>query len=178
MNRRQFIQRGLLGGLLLGLAGAGLALWPSERRFKPVDRLLHLSDRAFQVLVAIAARVVPEAKDPRFIVHRIDRSLGDLPPEARSELEQLLTLFDNALAGLVLDGHPRQFSGLDEAAQDAVLERWRTSRLTLRRSGFQAVRRLCLSVHYTEDDTHAGIGYRGPNRIPLSYEDPSAGVLP
>src|SRR5262249_13365454 len=73
-------------------------------------------------------------------------------PESRADLVKLLGLFENALPGLLLDGRALPFTRLDPAAQDRVLEQWRDSRLVLRRSGYHALRRLCLGAYYAAPD--------------------------
>lgn len=176
-TRRRFIQRGLLGGALLGVAGAGLAAWPTTRTWVPATKLLFLSERAFAILAAVASRVVPTAQDPGSIAQRIDASLIDVPPETRADIEQLLLLFDNALAGAALDLRFAPFTALDAAQQDRVLERWRDSRITLRRGGYQALRRLCLAIHYSELSTQRVSGFEGPRRVPgLDYDDSKIGT--
>src|SRR5690242_16410238 len=72
-DRRGFVKRGLLGGILLASAGGlSLALWPSG--VGPVVRqpLRVLDQRTFGIMAAIAGRVVtaPNA-DPVEIAHRI-----------------------------------------------------------------------------------------------------------
>src|SRR5215470_5008276 len=106
--RRRFLQVGFFGGVLL--AGAGLGVWPSRVRFRPRSRLHVLDEREFAVLAAIAARtVVAPGADPVAIAHRLDASLVLQVPEAQQDYKQLLMLFENALAGALLDGRLRPF---------------------------------------------------------------------
>ena len=171
MNRRQLLTRGLLGGALL--AGAGLFVYPS-REVAPADPKF-ISARAFSILSAVAARIVPQA-DPLLIARRIDKSIAALP-DLVGELNQLLLLFDNALAGLLFHAHVRPFTRLAANAQDAVLISWRDSRVTLRRSGYQALRRLCLSAAYVTPEEQKAIGYPGPRRVPgLTFDDSKMGT--
>src|SRR5690349_21372510 len=92
MNRRTFLKRGFLGGAILALGGgATLSFLPSRRLLEPARALLVLDERAFQVLVAIARRVVtaPEA-DHLEIAHGVDEALSRAVPEAQADLTQLL----------------------------------------------------------------------------------------
>lgn len=164
MNRRTLLRRGLLGGALLAVgSGTALALWPTRRTHVPTGPLLVLDERAFAVLAAIAARVVvAPAADPVDIAHVIDRALARAVPEARADVRQLLALFDNALAGALLDGRLRPFTALDADGQDAVLRAWRDSRLVLRRSGYKALRNLCATSFYRQEKAWAQAGYDGP----------------
>lgn len=164
MNRRTFIRRGLFGGLLLALGGSiGLATWSSDRMRRPKRALRALDERQFAILAAVAARTVgsPQA-DPIEIAHRVDLQMSLAGAEARGDFGQLLLLFENALAGLLFDGRARPFTRLSPQAQDAVLEHWRTSRLTLRRSGYGVLRKLTQAAWYASPEAWAETGYPGP----------------
>jgi hypothetical protein len=167
MTRRSFITRGLFGGLLLaGASGLGLGLWPSRRTYAPRGPLKTLDARQFAVLAAVAARTVrAPGADPVAIAERVDMSLAFTTEEARHDFCQLLVLFDNALAGLILDGRPRPFTRMQPDEQDAVLDAWRDSRLVLRRSGYHALRKITLAAHYSSPDVWASVGYPGPPQI-------------
>jgi hypothetical protein len=172
MNRRQLLKRGLFGGLLL--AGAGLAAWPP--RGAAHGELRALSARAHAILAALAARIVP-GSDGVALATRIDASLAGMPEAQLSEFHQLVSLFDNALVGLLFEGRATPFSRLSPEAQDARLEAWRSSSWVVRRSGYQLLRRLCLAVHYGDRSTHAAIGYPGPRPTGgIFYDDSKAGT--
>lgn len=174
MDRRSFLKKGLLGGALLALGGAGLALRPGRHLASPTQPLRVLDDRTFQVVVAIAGRVValPDA-DPVAIAHTVDASLSRVAPDAQTEVAQLLGLFENALPGLLFDGRVTPFTALDSDAQDRVLEAWRDSRLALRRSGYQALRKLCLGAHYGDPRTWPALKYGGPPDLGGFHHDDS-----
>jgi hypothetical protein len=161
MNRRSFLKRGLLGGALLAVGGLGL--WPSTRRFASRRPLKLFDERRFAIVAAIAARTVhAPGADPVEIAHRVDDTLNSATPDVQGDFKQLLLLFDNALAGLVLDGHLRPFTALSGEEQDAVLLAWRDSRLVLRRGGYHALRKLTLAAHYSQPSTWSSVGYPGP----------------
>ena len=167
MTRRSFITRGLLGGLLLaGAGGLGLGLWPTRYGWRPRGPLKVLNQRQFAVLAAVAARTVrAPGADPQAIAERVDATLAFTTDEAKHDFGQLLLLFENALAGLVLDGRPRPFTRLRPEEQDAVLDAWRDSHMVLRRSGYQALRKLTLAAHYSSPSTWDSCGYAGPPQI-------------
>jgi hypothetical protein len=178
MNRRSFLKKGLLGGALLALGGAGLALSPTRTLAQPRRRLLVVDERGFQVLVAIAARVVTvPGADPAAIAHGVDEALSRAVPDAQKDLASLLGLFENALPGLLLDGRARPFTQLGPEAQDRVLESWRDSRLVLRRGGYHALRKLCLGVYYGGAETWPALHYAGPPDLGgFAHDDSKAGT--
>ena len=165
MRRRGFLKLGLVGGALLGLTGAGLGLWPSRIRFVPQRALRVLDPAGFNVLAQVAARVAPSDGDPVAIAHGVDETLVAQTPEAQDDFRKLLRLLENGLARLLLDGRPRNFTRLVAASQDAALAAFRDSRLVVRRSGYHALRKLCLAVYYAAPSTWGVIGYPGPPTI-------------
>jgi hypothetical protein len=167
VDRRAFLQRGLLGGALLAAAGGiGLVSWPPRIGGRPRRSLRVLDERQFAVVCAIAARTVrvPDA-DPIEIAHGVDQTLTYGAPEAQRDLGKLLLLFENALAGLAFDGRVRPFTHLSPEDQDAVLRAWRDSRITLRRCGYQVLRKLTEKAYYATPASWAGVGYAGPPTI-------------
>lgn len=162
-SRRTFLKRGLFGGAVLVLAGVGISAIPGASVATPTAPLAVLDDRAFQVMVAIARRVIT-AKDADHvaIVHRIDRSLGGAAPETQADLVKLLHLFDSPLAAALLDRRVMPFTQLGGADQDTALLAWRDSSLALRRSGYHALRKLCLVAHWGEESSFAAVGYAPP----------------
>jgi hypothetical protein len=166
VTRRSFLRRGLWGGLLLAAGGVGLGVWPTRVDFRPRRRLLVVDERRFAVLAAVAARTVrAPGADPVEIAHRTDETLALAPVEAQKDFRDLLGLFENALAGLVLDGRPRPFTRLAAADQDRVLEHWRDSRLLVRRSGYLALRKITQAAHYSQPSTWESVGYPGPPKV-------------
>lgn len=177
MNRRSFLRKGLLGGALLALGG-GLALAPGKHLANPTRALRVLDVHTFQVMVAVAARVVTApGVDPVAVAEGVDEALSRALPESQADLVKLLGLFENALPGLLLDGRMAPFTRLDGPAQDRVLEHWRDSRFVLRRSGFHALRRLCLGVFYGDPSAWPSIHYGGPPDLGgFAHDDSKAGT--
>jgi hypothetical protein len=177
-SRRSFLRKGIFGGALLVLGGVELSLCPSKEVGAATAPLVALEARAFQVLVAVASRVVSvKGADPIAIAHGVDRMLSYALPETQAGINQLLGLFENALPGLLLDGRAKPFTCLAPAAQDAVLESWRTSRLTLRRCGYQALRKLTLAAHYQQESSWGPVGYQPPSGLnATAYDDSMVGT--
>jgi hypothetical protein len=177
-SRRRVLKLGLAGAALLLLGGSGLALYPSRACGAPTAPLVALDERAFQVLVAVAARIVTAAgADPVAIAQGVDRALSYALAETQSDVRALLGLFENALAGFVFDLRVTPFTRLSPSAQDAALESWRTSRLVVRRTGYQALRKLCLASFYVQEASWSDLGYAPPSGLnAAAYDDPEIGT--
>jgi hypothetical protein len=174
LSRRALVKRGLLGGALLAAGGAGfLASRSGATVALPPDGLLSFTPAQFAVVDAVARRMVrPRAGWPTVdqvgVARAVDRIAARVEPSARKELQQLLGLFDNGLAGFLFGGRIRPFTRLDGPEQDAVLAEWRDSRIAVRRTGFAALRTLVLAGYYQSPSIWSAVGYGGPPRI---FED-------
>jgi hypothetical protein len=176
-NRRTFLRTGLFGGALLALGGAGLALYPTRHVASPLRPLRVLDDRGFQVLVAIARRVIVDpGADGAAIAQGVDELASRMPREVQRDINRLLGLFESALGGLLLDGRATPFTRLSPEAQDGVLAKWRSSRLALRRGGYQGLRKLCSVAHYMEPWSWAAIGFPAPTPVGEPYDDSKMGT--
>ena len=115
------------------------------------------------ILGAIAARIVAPLDAVKLqLVSKLDALLSTADSVTQHDLKQLVGLIDNPLASLAFDGRWTRFTELGAAQQDGALEAWRDSRIPDRRSGFQALQRLCLAVAYADPSLYPGIGYPGP----------------
>jgi hypothetical protein len=179
MDRRTFLKRGAIGGALLALGVGGLAVWPSRMVAPPTRALRSLDARAFQVLIAVARRIVSvPGADAVEIAHRVDETFAHAAPETRHDFGALLGLLEAALPGAVLDFRLGPFTTLSPSSQDAVLKTWRDSSIALRRSGFEVLRKLCLGAHYGDPATWAGIDYPAPPPVKRGMIDDSKAGTP
>src|SRR5712671_2692402 len=181
-TRRGFLKKTVAGAALLAAAGAvPVALRKTRLRTAP-HPLRFFTAAEYSVFAAVADRVLargtadvpaelagvlrarpaapaPEAVD---VAGKADAFLAPLDAQSAKDLKQLLALFDNALFSLATGGPPRPFTRMSPAEQDAHLERWATSRMAVRRTGFQALKRLSAAVYYGAPATYASVGYPGP----------------
>ena len=95
------------------------------------------------------------------------------PAQVR-QLRLVLRLVQSRLVNLVLTGRATGFRDLSPADRERYLLSWAHSRLPLRRSGFQAFRKLLTFLAYADpgqpgspNPLHAAIGYR-PERAPVT----------
>lgn len=160
MRRRGFLKVGIVGGAILAVSGAGVALIPGDRSVRPRAQLHVFSEAQFATFVALAARVLARTTaDPVTIAHAVDGTLRNAPPEVAADLGTALSLLDNALVALLTGRKPVPFTQLDEAAQDAAFRAWGRSRVALLRSAYQGLRQLCLAAHYATPAAAAALGY-------------------
>lgn len=175
IDRRRFLKRGLAGGALLFVGGAiPLALRSTRGGPAPRTPLRLLTPQEHAIFTAAAARLVPGAgagptwptAEALDCAGKADALLARVHPEVGAEFRKLLHLFENALFGLVVAGSPTPFTRCEPAQQDARLEAWRTSRLALLRSGYQALKRLAHATYYASPEIYPLVGYPGPPVVP------------
>jgi hypothetical protein len=177
VSRRSVLRRGLVGGALLSVGGGGfLALRGGRTLPVPAEGLRVFSVREYAVLDAVSRRLVrPRAGWPTVdeigVALAADRIAERTEPSAQKELRQLLGLFENGLANLLFGGRTRPFTLLDGAEQDRVLGEWRDSSLSVRRTGFSALRTLVLAGYYQAPRVWASMGYPG---LPEGFWQPDA----
>ncbi len=169
-----------MGGALLIAAGAAPFAFRSTRLRQPRSPLRLLSAAEYSVLAAIAARIVPgngagarwPSAETLDCAGKIDALMARVHPDVGRDFRRLLRLIESGLAGALLTGSPRPFTRATPAEQDARLESWRTSRLAILRSGYQAVKRLSHATYYASPETYPLVGYPGPPDVPQPPEAP------
>lgn len=177
-SRRVVLKRGLWGGLLLTLGGGGwLVSRPSAVTPVPPG-LKVLSPREYAVVASLVLRFIPRRQGfPRpeelDTAAAVDAIVALQDPSAQVELKRLLLLFENALPNFLLGLRTRPFTRLPVEEQERVLLEWRDSVLTLRRSGYLALRTLVNAAYYGAPAVWPALGYPGP---PAGQHDPGAPV--
>lgn len=166
ITRRTALGGGLLTVGLLAVGGVGLGL-QSTRQREPRSPLGALTPTQFSVLAWVADTMmpgtdaVPDAWTLR-VPEKVDAMLASTDAWLAAEIGQALLLLENAVPGLLLDGRPVPFSQADAETRARTLERWRTSRIPLRRSAFRALHGLCAGSYWSDPATRAVSGYPGP----------------
>ena len=123
------------------------------------------------MLALVVDTLVPDGAD-HGLAERVEGVVDGLPPTDRAQLALLLSLFDSRLVNLLFTGRPQTFSAMGRDARERYLRSWALSRLNLRRSGFQALKRITAVTRYTATDgrgtnpTWAALGYPGPASPP------------
>lgn len=107
-------------------------------------------------------RAAPPTPAQLDVAGKADAFLAPLDQASARDLKQLLALFDSALFSALTGGPPRPFTQLQPHEQDAQLKAWELSRLAIRRTGYQAMKRLCCAIYYGSPEVYSSIGYPGP----------------
>jgi hypothetical protein len=170
-GRRDFLKKGLVGGLLLALGGGVFLATRRTRVVTGLGPLQVLSPEEATVVLAVANRLVPERVGfPRpleaGVPRKVDAAVAGLHPAAQKEVHRLLNLFEGALAGFVFEGQLRPFTSCSPWEQEDRLRGWAHSRVTLRRSGFRVLKKLVYAAYYASPEAWHAIGYPGPPLAP------------
>ncbi|HEU4385964.1 MAG TPA: gluconate 2-dehydrogenase subunit 3 family protein [Anaeromyxobacteraceae bacterium] len=180
-GRRDFLRKGLVGGLLLAAGGGVFLATRRTRAASGLGPLQILSPEEATVVLAVANRLVPERVGfPRpldvGVPGKVDALLAGLHPGAQKEFRRLVNLFEGAVAGFLFEGQARQFTACSPWEQEDRLRGWAQSRVTLRRSGFRALKKLVYAAYYGSPQTWPAIGYPGPPiaPAPVAPERPPA----
>lgn len=161
-SRRGLLKKTLGGAALLAAAGAVPLALRKTRLREPLGPLQFFTPAEYSIWAAVAGRILTDAPPQLDVAAKADAFLALLPAADAKDLKQLLALFDNALFSLLCGGPPRPFTQMTPAEQDAQLAAWQTSRLAIKRSGFQAMKRLTCALYFSDPATYAGVGYPGP----------------
>jgi hypothetical protein len=168
LSRRRFLKQTASG--MLALTAADM-LPRSETAVKiPSDiasQLRYFSPHEYVVIESVAERIVgqpvhggPTASQVG-VALRADKFLSSADPEIKDQFHQLLTVFNAPIFTFLFDFRFSSFINMRPEDQDSYLEDWMTSNLAFRRTGFQALKRTCLSMFYTEPLSWKEIGFEG-----------------
>jgi hypothetical protein len=168
ISRRRFLKRTIGGALLLGgayVVGRQIGRYSVEEAV--ARRLEVLSPKEYLVLAAVARRICASdggtpampTSDDTGVALFVDGYLARLEPHLRSDVKALLQLVEH---GGFFRLRALRFTRMSSEEQDAMLADWETSRLAVRRQGFQALKTMCLLGYWRDDRTWAALGYTGP----------------
>ncbi len=93
---------------------------------------------------------------------------GSLQPSNAESLERVLRIFDSRAYNLVLTGRPSRFTSMSPDQKERYLRGWRDSSVPIKRSAFQALKRLSCFLSYASTEPTGSnpnwpeIGYPGP----------------
>jgi hypothetical protein len=161
-GRRQFIQTGLAGGLLLSFSGWLNAAGP--RRFSAAER-----EMLGAVVNAMLDGVLPAQGGQRqpLLAQTVDgmaKAVAGLSAASQQEIGELFGLLVIAPARMVLAGVSKPWREASVAEVGEFLQSWRFSRLSLLQSAYGALHDLTYGAWYGRPETWQAISYPGPPR--------------
>ena len=167
-GRRRFMRQTLFGAAALFVAPV-LSSRLIHAQIPPgtAGKLQFFSNQEYLVVSAAAARLTghipgePGSGQTVDTALRADTFLGTEDPEIQEQIHLLLTMFNSPITAFIFNFKFSGFLSMDPAGQDRYLEGWMTSSLGFRRTGFQALKRLSMSMHYTDERSWEEIGFHG-----------------
>jgi hypothetical protein len=165
-SRRSFFKAGALAALVLA-AGGGIYRYthpPAPKGFT-LDGEARAALHA--VVPAILAGMLPLEPSARAqaiasTTDRVRQTILGLPLASQQEVQDLFGLLALAPARRLLTGIPHGWPDARDAEVSAWLQDWRTHRIGLLRTAYQALHDLVLGSWYSDSDNWAAIGYPGP----------------
>jgi hypothetical protein len=161
-TRRGLLKKTIGGAILLAGAGAVPLAMRKTKLFGVPAGLQFFSPAEYSIWTAVALRVLDHPPVPIDVAKKADAFLAQLSGNDAKDMKQLLALFDNALFSLLGGGPAKPFTQMDPQQQDEQLKSWQHSRLAIKRTGFQAMKRLCCAIYYGSPETYSTVGYPGP----------------
>jgi len=131
------------------------------------QNLVYFSPKEFLIFEAAADRLIgppPPGHSGSVEIGgaaRADQFLSGADPEVQEQFHQLLTVFNAPLFTFLFDFRFSSFLSMSPEDKNSYIEDWMTSSLGVRRSGFQALKRVCMSMFYTHSSSWKEIGYEG-----------------
>lgn len=151
-----------------------MALTDSERRVMSV-----LCDTLFPPLPGGDDFYSRSAHDIGVDALLADAVESSLQPGNARDFRSVLSVVESPLYNLILSGKPVRFTSLDPGRREEYLQAWRDSPVALKRTAFQALKRLTLFLAYASmgpdgsNPNWAAVGYPGASGdapVPVSPE--------
>jgi hypothetical protein len=167
-TRRKFLKETLFGVAFLSVS----RLMPSETLLagelsQVPKNLLFFSPREYLIFQSVAERIIglprpgqPGVKDVD-VASRADEFLAGADPEVQDQLHQLFTVFNAPFFTFLFDFRFVSFVNMSGSDKDSYILDWMTSKFGFRRTAFQALKRVSLSMFYTDSRSWKEIGYEG-----------------
>lgn len=163
MQRRRFLKLGLGAAVVIGVAGAGIAL------IKPglVDH--KLGPDARELMASVARAVLGDMLPAEGIaaqLERLDATIARFPAATRKELSDALGLLTTAAGRFALVGLSKPWGEASAADVQQALDAMRLSTSNTRQQVYHALRDLNVIAFFTSSASWAAVGYPGPREIP------------
>lgn len=168
MQRRSLLRLGLVAGAVIGLAGAGAALWTpgwSQGRLSAPARQLWTAVSRAVLDGLLPTEPQAQARALQGQLDRLDATLAGLPPATRAEVSRLLALLDLAPARLALTGLRASWAEATPTEVQAALQSMRQSDNATRQQIYHALRNLVNAAWMADAAAWSALGYPGPRDL-------------
>jgi hypothetical protein len=166
--RRRFLRQTALGVVALSAA----KFFPPRSLLSQIDDripkdLHYFFPKEHLIFEAVAERIIGPSHPGGAgagdvgVARRADQFLAAADPEIQDQFHQLMTVFNAPFFTFLFDLRFSSFLKMSPEDKDSYLEDWMTSNLGFRRTGFQALKRISLSMFYTDNRSWLEIGYEG-----------------
>ncbi|HTT36855.1 MAG TPA: hypothetical protein VMH32_04205 [Burkholderiales bacterium] len=173
LSRRRFIQVGLVGGAVLVAVRAAYGPFSSDPSIPedPEFNYLALNIRDRTIVAAVSpvmlAGALPEDAAGREhalmqVIRGVDTAVSGLPSAVQDEVAQLFALLGFPVTRRIVAGVTAPWLRAKPEQISAFLERWRSSRFALLRSGYRGLQELIMAAWYGAEAAWPRIGYPGP----------------
>ena len=166
VSRRTFIKAGAFGTGALLIAGA-FGGWRLRRCAADPAALSPATRALFSAMLPafLDGVIRPEewttaGRDAA--LGQVEATIAALAPSARQELHQLSCLLDQGAFRLLLAGSWASWASVTPTDARRVLERWRSSRMPMLVSAYQALHDITYASWYAQPAHWASTGYPGP----------------
>ena len=160
LSRRELLKTGAAGVALLTLADCARHVGA----ISATDRAAVMKIADAMLDGAIPSSASGRAGALEVAANGFTTAVEGLPPHLQHDVQQLLSLLTFAPTRRMIAGLP-PWSAVTRSEVQAFLSRWRFSRFTLLRSGYDALHRLVMAGWYGNTASWARIGYPGPPEI-------------
>ncbi len=86
------------------------------------------------------------------IANRIALVIDEKSPEEQADFKQLLTLLESPFLGFTWNGPLCSFLKLNKSQRETLFQSWSQSRFPLLRKGYQALKKLCSFIAFSQTD--------------------------
>ena len=168
MKRRSLLKLGIGAAVVLGVAGAGVALMRPALINGKFSTDVHALMRA--VAEGVLDGLLPvdaSARSARLSVQlaQLETTIAGLPAATRSELSQLLALLATGAGRFGLVGLTSDWASASAAEVREGLSAMGASSIGLRQQVYHALRDLNTLVFFNDPSSWALVGYPGPREI-------------
>jgi hypothetical protein len=168
MRRRTLIQVGLAGGVLLALAGTGLALvQPARRegRFTETGRTLFAALAPAVLGGLLPVEAVARRQAVEAFIPRVEDAINGMPPAMQAEVDELLTIAGSSVGRMALVGLTTPWAKATAEQIQSALRGMRDSSLAPRQQAYHALRDLTSGGYFADESTWAVMDYAGQRPV-------------